>query len=205
MGQSSSVAFFTASPFARILILGLAVLLVQVYTAAGDTIFLKNGRRIIALNVVEEGNRVKYQTAAGELTLPKSIVDHIERGGAMPVPNAPGGAAASLAMTPPVIDRNTPIEIGAVHDGGVDRQYLARVDGEARSGSAEKNEIAALAHHTAAQFELTRGDMEHALADERSALIYAPDNPVILMNVAYLHLRRSEYKVSLDYLERAHR
>ena len=35
-----------------------------------------------ALNVREEGDKVKYETSAGELSLPKSIVDHIEKGGA---------------------------------------------------------------------------------------------------------------------------
>jgi tetratricopeptide (TPR) repeat protein len=47
--------------------------------------------------------------------------------------------------------------------------------------------------------------MEHALSDERTALTYAPENPLLLMNAAYLHLRRSEYKQALDYLERAQR
>ncbi len=47
--------------------------------------------------------------------------------------------------------------------------------------------------------------MERALTDERTALTYAPQEPVLLMNVAYLHLRRSEYTQSLDYLERARR
>jgi tetratricopeptide (TPR) repeat protein len=32
-----------------------------------------------------------------------------------------------------------------------------------------------------------------------------PDDPMILMNVAYLHLKRSEYKASMEYLERARR
>jgi tetratricopeptide (TPR) repeat protein len=191
-----------ANLLARILIVAAGLLLGGVPQAPGDTIFLKNGRRIVALNVVEEGDRVKYQTPAGELSLPKSIVDHIERGGA--IPDSPA-AAANLAITPPTIEASTTIEKGAVHDGGVDRGYLAKVAGDTRSGAPGANEVAALAHHTAAQFELSHGDMEHALIDERSALIYAPENPVILMNVAYLHLRRSEYKVSLDYLERAQR
>jgi tetratricopeptide (TPR) repeat protein len=47
--------------------------------------------------------------------------------------------------------------------------------------------------------------MEHALADDRTALTYAPEEPTLLMNVAYVHLRRSEYKQSLEYLERARR
>jgi len=32
-------------------------------------------------------------------------------------------------------------------------------------------------------------------------LTYAPEEPVLLMNVAYLHLRRSGIQQSLDYLE----
>src|SRR5207244_12166150 len=43
------------------------------------------------------------------------------------------------------------------------------------------------------------------LADERTALTYAPQQPVFLMNVAYLYLRRSEYTQALEYLERAKR
>jgi len=47
--------------------------------------------------------------------------------------------------------------------------------------------------------------MEHALIDARTALTYAPEEPVFLMNVGYLLLRRSEFKESLEYLERARR
>ncbi len=149
---------------------------------------------------------MKYETSAGQLSLPKSIVDHIEKGGA--VPDSPGAAAANLAISPPAIeisDANTEVERGAVHDGAIDRDFIAKLEGEARSGSRQANAIAAQAHHAAAQFEASHGDMEHALADENSALIYAPDQPDLLMNVAYLHLRRSEFKQSLDFLERARR
>jgi tetratricopeptide (TPR) repeat protein len=52
---------------------------------------------------------------------------------------------------------------------------------------------------------MSRGDMERALTDERTALTYAPEEPALLMNVAYIHLRRSEYKQALEYLERARR
>ncbi len=174
-----------------------------------DTIVLKNGRRIIASNVREEGDKVKYETPAGELSLPKSIVDHIEKGGAVPMGGGDGGdAAANLAITPPAMGAmigGSEIESGAVHDGRIDREYIGKVEGDARSGDKRASAMAALAHHAAAQFELSRGDMEHALADERTALTYEPEEPTLLMNVAYLHLRRSEYKQSLDYLERARR
>jgi tetratricopeptide (TPR) repeat protein len=175
--------------------------------AQADTIVLKNGRRIVAMNVREEGDKVKYDTAAGELSLPKSIVDHIEKGGAVPM-DSPAAAAANLAITPPAMaapSGGSEVENDTVHDGGVDRAYIAKLEAAAHGGDQQANAKAALAHHAAAQFELSRGDMEHALADERTALIYAPEEPSLLMNVAYLHLRRSEYKESLEYLERARR
>jgi tetratricopeptide (TPR) repeat protein len=187
----------------RFVVGALGVSLVCVPLAIADTIVLKNGRRISALTVVEEGDKVKYQTAAGELSLPKSIVDHVEKGGAVAMGDAQVAAAASLRITPPTMEASAAIEKGAVHDDAIDREYLARVEGAARSGARGAGEVAALALHSAAQFELSRGDTDHALTDELSALTYAPEDPVILMNVAYLHLRRSEYKVSLDYLERA--
>ena len=42
------------------------VLLFLSSRAAADTIVLKNGRRIMALSAVEEGDKVKYLTSAGE-------------------------------------------------------------------------------------------------------------------------------------------
>src|SRR5271170_6341942 len=179
-----------------------------VASASADTIVLKNGRRITAFNLVEAGDKIKYETSAGELSLPKSIVDHIEKGGAVAMPGAPGAGAANLAITPPAIEPSaggSEIAQLAVHDGAVDRVYIAKLEGQARTGGNSAEVPAAVAHHAAAMFELAHGDMERALADERTALTYAPQEPVLLMNVAYLHLKRSEYTQSLDYLERARR
>jgi tetratricopeptide (TPR) repeat protein len=186
--------------------IGLSLLAEQ--GARADTIVLKNGRRIAAVSVEVQGDKVRYLTSAGELTLPKSLVDHIEKGGMAQMPASPVQGAANLAITPPTIEptvANAAVESGAVHDGAVDRIFLAAVAGDARPGDAAANEKAALAYHAAAQFELTRGDVEHALVDERTALTYAPEHPIMLLNVAYLHLRRSEYKQALEYLERAQR
>jgi len=203
MWRLSFTVLFRGTFPARSLILALVLLLGAASPAVADTIVLKNGRRITALSVVAEGDRVKYQTSAGELSLPKSIVDHIEKGGVSA--DSVAAEAAHLSITPPPLEGSAAVERGAVHDGAIDREYLARVAGEARSGGPGANEMAAIAHHTAAQFELSRGDMEHAVADERTALIYAPENPMLLMNLAFLHLRRSEYKQSFEYLERARR
>src|SRR6266436_1490385 len=178
--------------------------------AAADTIVLKNGRRILALSAYEDGDKVKYLMSAGELSLPKSIVDHIEKGGTVPMAGAPGAAAANLDIAPPALQPGElsgggEVERAAVHDGAVDRGYIAKQEADARSGTKQANFTAALAHHAAAMFELSRGDLEHALSDERTALNYEPEAPGLLLNIAYVHLRRSEYKQALEYLDKAKR
>src|SRR6202790_361870 len=72
--------------------------------AQADTIVLKNGRRIVAFNVVEKGDKVSYETSAGQLSIPKSIVDHIEKGGLMPMMDSPAAAAANLNLSAPAVD-----------------------------------------------------------------------------------------------------
>jgi len=190
--------------------LGGAALLFAAVAARPDTIVLKNGRRIAAMNVREEGDKITYETSAGQLSLPKSIVDHVEKGGVAVADSPVAAAVANLAITPPAAvvvptGGGSEVERSTVHDGAIDREFIAKMEGGARGGDKRANANAALAHHTAAQFELAHGDMEHALQDERTALNYMPEEPVLLMNVAYLHLRRSEYKESLDFLERARR
>src|SRR6266852_2256346 len=190
------------------LVLAVSLSLLVARDARADTIVLKNGRRIVALSVAVEGDKVRYLTSAGELALPKSIVDHIEKGGPAQMPASPSAGAANLAITPPSVEAsgaNAAVESGAVHDGVIDRDFLATMASEAQSGAAGANHKAALAYHAVAQFELSRGDMERALNDERTALTYAPEDAGILLNVADLHLRRRENKQGLDYLERAQR
>jgi len=175
--------------------------------AHADKIVLKNGRKIVASNVVEDGNMVRYETPAGQLAIPKSIVDHIERG--LPAMlNSPAAEAARLNLEPPELpstEKDSEIDKNAVHDGGVDRNYIARLEGEARTGGKPAAQAAARASYAAAQFEIAKGDLEHAQADARTALIYAPEQPELLMNMAYLYLRQSKFKESLAYLQKAER
>ena len=176
--------------------------------ARADKIVLKNGRKIIASNVVEDGDKVRYETSAGQMALPKSIVDHIEKGGLMPVMDSPAAAAASLSIEPPELAptaNGSEIDQNAVHGGAVDRSYIAHLESETRTGGAMASQAAARAYHAASQFELASGDLAKALADARTALTYVPEEPVLLMNVAYLHLRQSQFKQSLEYLQRAER
>jgi len=179
--------------------------------ALADTIVLKNGRRIVAPNVVEENGRVSYETPAGRLSLPRSIVERIERGGTF---TSDGGAssAAQLPIGPPEVEPGEgydEVARAAVHDGSIDQAYLARLEGAARDGAGATAARAAVAHAAAAQFELRRGDIEQAIRHYRRALTFAPPQPNLFLgislNIAYLHLRQSEYSAALGYLDRARR
>jgi tetratricopeptide (TPR) repeat protein len=186
----------------------LAVLLLVATQARADKIVLKNGRKILAYNVVEVGDKIQYETSAGTLTIPKSIVDHIEKGGLMPILESPAAAAASLNIAPPEVEATAvtaEIDQAVVHEGAIDRGYIAGLESEARGGGASASERAGLAHHAAAQFELAHGDLQQALSDEQTALKYQPEQATFLMSMAYVHLRRSEFKQALEYLERAKR
>jgi tetratricopeptide (TPR) repeat protein len=185
----------------------LACVLLLTGTARADKIVLKNGRKIIAYNVVEDGDKVRYETSAGQLALPKSIVDHIEKGGLMPMMGSPAAVAASLNLEPPepaATAGESEIDKSAVHDGAVDRNYINNLESGAAAGG-KKAIQAARAHHAASRFEMMKGDLERALADARTAVSYTPEDPAMLMDLAYVYLRRSEFKQSLEYLERAKR
>jgi len=185
----------------------LACVLLFAGAARADKIVLKNGRKIIAYNVVEDGDKVRYETAAGQMALPKSIVDHIEKGGLMPMTGSPASAAASLSLEPPeaaATAGESEIDKNAVHDGAVDRNYINALESGAGAGG-EKASQASRAHHAASRFEIVKGDLEHALSDARAAVSYEPEDPAMLMELAYVYLRRSEFKQSLEYLERAKR
>jgi tetratricopeptide (TPR) repeat protein len=175
-------------------------------SAAADTIVLKNGRRIVADNVTEDATHVTYQTPAGELSIPKSIVARIERD------NFGYSSASRASSEPPVsAPQVEPVrgyeEVAglAVHDNAIDFSYLSRLESDARSGSATAIAKLAAAQHADAQFLLGKGDTDAAIDHYRQALAFAPDNIGLLLNLAVLFLRESQFTKALDPLERARR
>lgn len=175
-------------------------------SAAADTIVLKNGRRIIAENVTEDDSHVTYQTAAGQLSIPKSIVARIEHD------NFGYSSASRASAEPPVsapqvepVPGYEDVQALAVHDNAIDFAYLSRLDADARSGSAVAVARIAAAQHAAAQFLLEKGDTDAAIDHYRQALVFAPTNIGLLLNLAVLHLRESQFTAALDPLERARR
>jgi tetratricopeptide (TPR) repeat protein len=182
------------------------LLLLGVSSATADTIVLKNGRRIVAENVTEDADRVAYQTPAGEMSFPKSIVARIERDDFSY--SSPSRAGSEPPVSAPQIEPVRGYEDVArlaIHDNAIDYSYLSQLESDARSGSAIPVEKVAAARHAAAQFLLAKGNLDDAINQYRQALIFAPDNVGLLLNLAVLDLRESQFTAALDPLERARR
>lgn len=179
-----------------------ALLLLAVSSMAADTIVLKNGRRIIASNVTEESGHVHYETPAGQMSIPESIVARIERDGF--------GYSSASSFAPPVSASQVDPVLGysaiarlAVHDNSIDFSYLADLEINARSGAAAAVDKVVAAHYAAAQFLVNKGDINSAIDHYREALSFAPDNLGLLLNLAALYLRQSQFSAAMEPLEHA--
>jgi predicted negative regulator of RcsB-dependent stress response len=172
---------------------------------AADTIVLKNGRRIIATNVVEVGDRVTYDTPAGQMSIPKSIVDRIDRDGF--TFNSSAAAAPPPVSAPEIepVRGYEDISAKAVRDNAIDFSYLAQLETDARSGNRIAVDKVTAAHYAAAQFLTAKGDTTAAVEQYRQGLSFAPDNMGLLLNLAVLYLRQSQFASALDPLEHARR
>ncbi len=175
-----------------------------------DTIYLKNGRKIDAAHVVLEHGQVSYETPAGRLSFPASIVDRVVHDDSSPISTAgtPLDRAANLPIAPPspLGEPSGDAARAAVRDGSIDNDLLAQLESEATanpSPTAVARVVAA--ESAAAQFEISVGDFERAVDHYNVGLRFDPNNIGLLLQAAYLHLRRSEYSAAMDFLERARR
>lgn len=94
-----------------------------------------------------------------------------------------------------------------VPQGELNGLALEKLDAAARGGSREALDRAALGHLAAGHFQLEHSDTSDAIDQFRSAVPLARKNPEIrlmsLVELAYVHLLRSEYSAALDPLDRA--
>jgi tetratricopeptide (TPR) repeat protein len=183
--------------------LGLASLfLLSVGSASADTIVLKNGQRIVAAGVREDAHQVSYQTPAGQMSIPRSIVARIERDDLAYTSAASSPPPISVPQIAPVRGYEDISKL-TVHDNAIDYGYLAKLEVNAATGSSEAVARVAAAHYAAAQFLVAQGNIDSAADQYRQALIFAPDNVPLLLNLAGLYLRESRFAAALDPLEHA--
>jgi tetratricopeptide (TPR) repeat protein len=171
-----------------------------------DTIYLKNGRQIQGTNVVRQSGKVTFETAAGTMSLPEALVDRIVKGEPPigPQKSSPS-AVAELSMAAPSSGDLAPTPQSILKNGAIDQDALAQIDAKTSTHSADALARAAEAEFAASRFELNQHNIGAALQHGERALAFAPDQAPLLLNAAYLHLRRGEYQPALDLLEKARR
>ena len=177
---------------------------------SADTIYLKNGRKIVASHVTQENGQVSYETSAGRMSFPVSIVDRVVHDDSLTdtVPGTPSDRAANLPIAPPSLPaiQSGEAPSDAVKGGSIDTDLLSKLESEA-SAHASPTAVARVvaAESAAAQFEISVGDYGKATEHYKTGLQFDPENLGLLLQSAYLHLRRSEYSAAADLLERARR
>ena len=213
LGKIAIMKYWPLRVMAVLTALGVAAAMVP--NLACDIIVLKNGRQIEADHVEDQDGWVSYDTPAGRMSLPDSIVAHVihdptgQRAGAGAAQGAVNERAANLAIAPP--DALSPASAAetdeaaraVLHDNAVDRDALARMESDAQSGDAAAIVRVTVGLAAAAQFEVNHGQLEQALDDYHIALGYAPNDLTLLLNSGYVHLKRSEYSAALDDLDHA--
>ncbi len=116
------------------------------------------------------------------------------------------GAASHITITTPAIapvHGYEAISKLTVHDNSIDYGYLAKLETDARTGSAEAVAKVAAAHYAAAQFLVAQGNLDSAIDQYQEALVFAPDSVPLLLNLASLDLRQSHFADALGPLQHA--
>jgi tetratricopeptide (TPR) repeat protein len=169
--------------------------------ALADTIHLKNGRKILADHVRENGNHYQYDIGDDSYAIPKSLVDHIDAGG-MPASVVAVGGAKTVADLPSFAPPDSLANEGdlvsrIIKEGKVDADALITLDAK---GNAE---LSATANFIAGKFEFEHGNINEARRYFEEALRFQPENSTILIYYSALLVRTGNAAQALPYAQRA--
>src|SRR5262249_19157400 len=112
----------------------LIVVLTLAVPVAGETIGLKNGRKIFADTVRENGMRVEYTVGEDTYAISKSSVQRIDTGGSPVVTRSEPAPEVKVGLGPLTIDSD--LESRLNKDGKLDTDLLASVT---REGPPERS------------------------------------------------------------------
>ena len=193
-GGAAVSSWLTALPIA---------ILLTCSPASADVIYLRNGRKIVAEVAHEDAKQIILVREEGELTLPRTLVDRIER--------SPLASKESLSETAPALDlplppppavephRDAPSSV--VRRDAIDEAYLQQLDNDVlREPSVETRHRLAQAYQEAAIFLTRKGDPQGAIEMYRHALPFAPDNLALTLALGYLLVKQNRHSEAIELL-----
>ena len=176
-----------------------------------DTIFLRNGKSIVAEAVTETGDKIFYEGEYGRVSIPKSLVDRVEKNAARP--------SLRLPSPPPAVSRERPQEElppagirltldprqldNIVRDGVVNDRLIAEL--ASKSGESESDRRNAVnSMLLAAVYEARSQRIAEAGRWAEEALrIDAFDRNALLL-AAQIDLSRRQYSEALQHMQVAY-
>ncbi len=171
-----------------------------------DVIFLKNGQKITTQVLEEDANQVVYEVGGGELAIPKSAVDHIEKLSSPEVgaghDAAKPGRDVPLPITSPV--ENDTVKSAVIRDDAIDEAYLTELtDTAIQTPTPENLRKLKEAYQASAVFLTHKGDPEGAILRYRDALRYLPHDSGLTLALGYLLWKQEHYLEAVDLLSPA--
>jgi len=176
--------------------------------ALADVIYLKNGHQITARVLSEGPKQVVYESGGGEISIPRSVVDHIEKGPVSSDMDPPAGApthaipASDLPLpaeeaTQPAVSAHSE----AITNDAVDPARLQQLDNEViRNPNFETRGRLVHGYHNAAIYLTRQGDPETAIDLYRHALKFAPHDLALTLALSYLLVKQTHYNGAIDLL-----
>lgn len=184
----------------------------MVLPARADTIVLKNGSRIVAESIVEQGDKITYEGTYGSVTIPRTQVERIERGGSLPPrPSATSSSPRSFAAfgnaQSPRITNQLPMTLWLptgndntiLLNGAINERLLSDLAREAWSGDVQR-QSALNAHLLAAAYEVRqrRTAVANKLAEQ--ALVFSSQDRTALLLAAQIDLLGRNYSEAREHL-----
>jgi hypothetical protein len=177
------------------------LLIAAAICAPADVIHLKNGRKIWADHVRENGNRVEYDVGDDSYAIPKSSVASVEAGGIAPYAPSSAGSVPGQdlpAFSPPDgLAGHEDLASKVVHDGKVDTDVLAALEKEG------KTDLTAAAYFLAGKHEFEHNNLAQARRYFDRALQAQPDSSTILDYYAMALVRSGSAEAAVSYAERS--
>ena len=159
---------------------------------------LKNGKTIVADSAHESNGRIEYTIGENSFSIPGSLVEKIDTGGAPPVPSIrPALPAGQVPEVHEHLDAAPEISASVIHSGKLDLDALKAIENQ---GIPEKT---AAANFLAAQFEERQNNVPGAARYLQTALRFKPDDGILLEHYAAVLLRLNRASESLSFAERA--
>src|SRR5579859_5110803 len=134
--------------------------------AHADVIYLKNGHQITARVLSEGAKQVVYESGGGEISIPRSLVDHIVKGSVepdtAPPADVPSHAIPASDLPLPAPDAAQPAVADpseVITDSAIDPARLQQYDDEMlRSPNFETRSRLVHGYHTAAIYLTRQGN-----------------------------------------------